>query len=76
MRIRQAKKIMKHRSGCLYYELMRSKGLDVSKELPKIQQYWQPRWALCIAIEHSRCGRKDHRITKAQILSLRKDKRA
>ena len=75
MKIRLAKKIMKHRFGCLYYEVMRSKGLDVSKELPKIKQYWEPRWALCIAIEHGRCGRKDHRITKAQALSLRKNKR-
>ena len=75
MKIRLAKKIMKHRLGCLYYELMRSKGLDVSKDLPKLKQYWEPRWALCIAIDHGRCGRKDHRITKAQALSLRKNKR-
>lgn len=71
MKIRLAKKIMKHRSGCLYYELMRSKGLDVSKELPKIQQYWEPRWALYYASKGGCYGRVDHRIVKAEKISAR-----
>ena len=75
MKIRLAKKIMKRRNGSSRYIGMILLGLDVSKELPKIKQYWEPRWALCIAIDHGRCGRKDHRITKAQALSLRKNKR-
>lgn len=72
MKHRLAKKIMKHRSGCLYYELMRSKGLDVSKELPKIQQYWVPRWALYYASKGGCCyGRVDHRIVKAEKVTVR-----
>jgi hypothetical protein len=50
-------------------------GLDVSKELPKIKQYWEPRWVLYFAYGNHRCGRKDHRITKAKVLSSRKNKR-
>lgn len=45
---------------------------DIARDLPKFKQYWEPRWALCIASDHGRCGRKDYRITKAQTLSLRK----
>ena len=75
MKIRLAKKIMKRRNGSSRYIGMILLGLDVSKELPKIKQYWEPRWALCIAIDHGRCGRKDHRITKAKVLSSRKNKR-
>ena len=72
MKIRLAKKIMKHRFGCLYYELMRSKGLDVSKELPKIQQYWEPRWALYYDSKGGCCyGRVDHRIVKAEKVTAR-----
>lgn len=72
MKHRLAKKIMKHRFGCLYYELMRSKGLDVSKELPKIQQYWEPRWALYYASKGGCCyGRVDHRIVKAEKVTAR-----
>lgn len=72
MKHRLAKKIMKHRFGCLYYELMRSKGLDVSKELPKIQQYWEPRWALYYASKGGCCyGRVDHRIVKAEKVTVR-----
>ena len=71
MKIRLAKKIMKHRSGCLYYELMRSKGLDVSKELPKIKQYWEPRWALYYASKGGCYGRVDHRIVKAKKITER-----
>lgn len=72
MKHRLAKKIMKHRFGCLYYELMRSKGLDVSKELPKIQQYWEPRLALYYASKGGCCyGRVDHRIVKAEKVTTR-----
>lgn len=71
MKVRLAKKIMQHRSGCLYYELMRSKGLDVSKELPKIQQYWEPRWALYYASKGGCYGRVDHRIVKAEKITER-----
>ena len=71
MKVRLAKKIMQHRSGCLYYKLMRSKGLDVSKELPKIQQYWEPRWALYYASKGGCYGRVDHRIVKAEKISTR-----
>lgn len=71
MKVRLANKIMKHRSGCLYYELMRSKGLDVSKELPKIQQYWEPRWALYYASKGGCYGRVDHRIVKAEKITER-----
>lgn len=72
MKHRLAKKIMKHRFGCLYYEVMRSKGLDVSKELPKIQQYWEPRWALYYDSKGGCCyGRVDHRIVKAEKVTAR-----
>ena len=71
MKVRLANKIMQHRSGCLYYELMRSKGLDVSKELPKIQQYWEPRWALYYTSKGCGYGRVDHRIVKAEKIAER-----
>lgn len=48
MKVRLAKKIMKYRSGSFLYDLMRLEGLDVSKELSKIKQYWEPRLALYI----------------------------
>lgn len=47
MKVRLAKKIMKYRSGSFLYDLMRLEGLDVSKELSKIKQYWSLDW-LCI----------------------------
>ncbi len=72
MRIRQAKKIMSSCQRCNPYLQQILCRVDITKELPKLTQYWEPRWALCIAIEHGRCGRKDHRITKVQALSLRK----
>lgn len=75
MKHRLAKKIMRACNGCVPYLQQILCRVDISKELPKFKQYWQPRWALCIAIDHGRCGRKDHRITKAQALSLRKNKR-
>lgn len=74
MKIRLAKKIMRASNGCVpYLQQILCRG-DISKELSKFKQYWEPRWALCTASDHGRCGRKDHRITKAQALSLRKNK--
>ena len=75
MKIRLAKKIMKRCNGSSRYIGMILLGLDVSKELPKIKQYWEPRWVLYFAYGNHRCGRKDHRITKAKVLSSRKNKR-
>ncbi len=72
MKIRLAKKIMKACHGCVPYLQQILCRVDITKELPKFKQYWAPRWALCIASDHGRYGRKDHRITKAQALSLRK----
>ncbi len=71
MKARLAKKIMKCCYGSPRYISMILLGLDVSKELPKIKQYWEPRWALCIASDHGRCGRKDHRIVKAEKVTAR-----
>jgi hypothetical protein len=75
MKHRLAKKIMRACNGCVPYLQQILCRVDISKELPKLKQYWEPRWALRIAIDHGRCGRKDHRITKAKVLSLRKNKR-
>lgn len=75
MKIRLAKKIMKRCNGSSRYIGMILLGLDVSKELPKFKHYWEPRWALYCAKDNGRCGRKDHRITKAQALISRKNKR-
>lgn len=71
MKVRLAKKIMQHCSGSFCYELMRAGGLDVSKELPKIQQYWEPRWALYYASKGGCYGRVDHRIVKAKKITER-----
>lgn len=71
MKVRLAKKIMQHCSGCFCYELMLAEGLDVSKELPKIQQYWEPRWALYYASKVCGHGRVDHRIVKAKKITAR-----
>lgn len=62
---------MQHRSGSFCYELLRQKGFDVSKELPKIQQYWEPRWALYYATKGGCHGRVDHRIVKAEKITAR-----
>lgn len=40
MKIRQAKKIMKRCYGSPRYIRMILDGLNVSKKLPKIKQYW------------------------------------
>lgn len=71
MKVRLAKKIMKSRYGSFCYELMRSKGLDVSKELSKIKQYWEPIWALYYATKGGCHGRVDHRIVKAEKITAR-----
>lgn len=72
MNVRLVKKIMQHRSGSFCYELLlHQKGFDVSKELPKIQQYWEPRWALYYATKGGGHGRVDHRIVKAEKISAR-----
>lgn len=57
---------MTHRSGSFCYELMCHEGLDVSKELSKIQQYWELRWALYYTSKGCGYGRVDHRIVKAE----------
>lgn len=71
MKVRLAKKIMKYRSGSFLYDLMRLEGLDVSKELSKIKQYWEPRLALYYATKGGCYGRVDHRIVKAEKITAR-----
>lgn len=71
MKVRLAKKIMKYHSGSFLYDLMRLKGLDISKELSKIKQYWEPRWALYYASKGGGYGRVDHRIVKAEKITAR-----
>ena len=72
MEIRQAKKIMKRCYGISRYISMILLGLDVSKKLPKIKQYWEPRWALYYASKGGCCyGRVDHRIVKAKKVTAR-----
>lgn len=71
MKVRLAKKIMKYRSGSFLYDLMRLEGLDVSKELSKIKQYWEPRLALYYATKGGCYGRVDYRIVKAEKITAR-----
>lgn len=71
MKVRLAKKIMKYRSGSFLYDLMRLEGLDVSKELSKTKQYWEPRLALYYATKGGCYGRVDHRIVKAEKITER-----
>lgn len=71
MKVRLAKKIMKRCYGSPRYTRMILSGLDVSKELPKIKQYWEPRWALYYASKGGGYGRVDHRIVKAEKISAR-----
>lgn len=70
MKARLAKKIMKCCYGSPRYTSMILLGLDVSKELPKIKQYWEPRWALYYASKGG-YGRVDHRIVKAEKITER-----
>lgn len=62
---------MKYHSGSFLYDLMRLEGLDISKELSKIKQYWEPRWALYYASKGGGYGRVDHRIVKAEKITTR-----
>ena len=72
MKIRQAKKLMKCCYGSPRYMSMILDGLDVSKELSKIKQYWEPRWALYYASKGGGgYGRVDHRIVKAEKIAAR-----
>lgn len=71
MKIRLAKKIMKRCYGSPRYTRMILDGLDVVKKLPKIQQYWEPRWALYYASKGCGHGRVDHRIAKAKKITKR-----
>lgn len=70
MKVRLAKKIMKRCYGSPHYLRMILDGLDVSEKLPKIKQYWEPRWALYYASKGGH-GRVDHRIVKAEKISAR-----
>lgn len=71
MKARLAKKIMKRCYGSPRYTRMILYGLDVVKKLPKINQYWEPRWALYYATKGGGHGRVDHRIVKAEKISAR-----
>ena len=71
MKVRQANKIMKRCYGSHRYMRMIFDGLDVSKELPKIKQYWEPRWALYYASKGCGYGRVDNRIVKAEKITAR-----
>ena len=71
MKVRLAKKIMKRCYGSPRYTRMILYGLDVVKKLPKINQYWEPRWALYYATKGDGHGRVDHRIVKAEKITGR-----
>ena len=71
MKIRQAKKIMKRCYGSPRYMGMILGDLNVSKKLPKIKQYWEPRWALYYDTKGGCHGRVDHRIVKAEKITAR-----
>lgn len=71
MKIRLAKKIMKGCYGSPRYMRMVLDGLNVSKELHKIKQYWEPRWALYYVSKGGGYGRVDHRIVKAEKITAR-----
>ena len=71
MKARLAKKLMKYCYGSPRYMSMILDGLDVSKELSKIKQYWEPRWALYYATKGGGHGRVDHRIVKAEKITAR-----
>lgn len=71
MKVRLAKKIMNRCYGSPRYTRMILYGLNVVKKLPKIKQYWEPRWALYYASKGGGHGRVDHRIVKAEKISER-----
>ncbi|WP_308396830.1 hypothetical protein [Prevotella sp.] len=43
------------------------------KKLPKIKQYWEPRWALYYASKGGGHGRVDHRIVKAEKMIMKQE---
>ena len=71
MKVRLAKKIMNRCYGSPRYTRMILYGLNVVKKLPKIKQYWEPRWALYYASKGGGHGRVDHRIVKAEKITER-----
>lgn len=71
MKIKLAKKIMKRCYGSPRYIRMILYGLDVVKKLPKIKQYWEPRWSLYYASKGGGYGRVNHRIVKAEKIAAR-----
>lgn len=71
MKVRLAKKIMNRCYGSPRYMEIILSGLDVVKKLPKIKQYWEPRWALYYASKGGCNGRVDHRIVKAKKITER-----
>ncbi len=71
MKIRLAKKIMKRSYESPRYMSMILDGLDISKKLPKIKQYWEPRWTLYYVSKGGGYGRVDHRIVKAEKITAR-----
>ena len=71
MKVRLAKKIMNRCYGIPRYTRMILYGLNVVKKLPKIKQYWEPRWALYYASKGGGHGRVDHRIVKAEKITER-----
>lgn len=72
MKHRLAKKIMRACQGCVPYLQQILCRVDITKELPKIKQYWEPRWALYYASKGGCCyGRVDHRIVKAEKVTAR-----
>lgn len=71
MKVRLAKKIMRRCYGSPRYIGMIFHGLNISKELPKIKQYWEPRWALYYSSKGGGHGRVDHRIVKAEKITER-----
>lgn len=62
---------MKRCYGSPHYLRMVLDGLDVVKKIPKIKHYWEPRWALYYATKGGGHGRVDHRIVKAEKISVR-----
>ncbi len=73
MKVRLAKKIMKRCYGSPRYTRMILYGLNVVKKLPKIKQYWEPRWALYYASKGGGHGRVDHRIVKAEKMIMKQE---
>lgn len=72
MKVRLAKKIMKRSYGSpRYTSMIYCMDWTVSKELPKIKQYWEPRWALYYVSKGGGYGRVDHRIVKAEKITER-----